>query len=257
MNRFMTLMLLCGLTLITAAATGQTPAPAKQAAGAKPIRVLLTYGGHDFQEKEFFAMWDSFKGITYDKAKLPDQAGLLKPGLKKKYDVLVRYDMVKALTPEQEKAFVELLKTGIGFVALHHSICAQQEWPEYIKIVGGKYFEKAGYVGSTDYRPSTYAHDQDLKVSVADREHEITKGIADFTTHDEAYGGVYVSPKVHVLLTTEHPKSTRQIAWVTAYGKSPIFCLMLGHDAVAYNNPAFRELLARGVRWAAKNAKTE
>ncbi len=88
----------------------------------KKIRVLLTYGGHDFEEKPFFAMFDALSDVQYTKAPLPKSAGLLKPGLEKEYDVIVRYDMVQKVSPAQEKALVELLQRGIGLVALHHNL---------------------------------------------------------------------------------------------------------------------------------------
>ena len=45
------------------------------------LRVLVTYGGHGFKQKEFFAMWDALPGVTYTKAEMPKEADLLQPGL--------------------------------------------------------------------------------------------------------------------------------------------------------------------------------
>src|ERR1700751_1581761 len=84
-------------------------AAADAPAAEKRIRVLLTYGGHGFEEKPFFAMFDALPGVKYTKAILPKDAGLLKPGLEKDFDAIVRYDMVEKVSQEQEKAFVELL----------------------------------------------------------------------------------------------------------------------------------------------------
>ena len=78
----------------------------------KPLRVLLTYGGHGFQQKEFFAFWDALPGVTYTKCELPKQADMLKPGLEKEYDAIVTYDMVKGFTPEQQKAGNIVFGTG-------------------------------------------------------------------------------------------------------------------------------------------------
>ncbi len=77
---------------------------AGEAEAAKPIRVLLTYGGHGFEEKPFFEMFDKLPGITYVKAPMPASANLLKPGLEKDFDIIVCYDMAKAFTPEQQQA---------------------------------------------------------------------------------------------------------------------------------------------------------
>lgn len=216
----------------------------------KPLRVLLTYGGHGFQQKEFFAFWDALPGVTYTKCELPKQADMLKPGLEKEYDAIVAYDMVKGFTPEQQKAFTNLLNTGIGLVATHHSLGAHNNWQEYTQIVGGKYMFKPSTNDNKVLPASNYAHDQDINVIVADKEHPITKGLAGFTIHDEAYGNCYVAPGVHVLLTTDHPKCTRELAWTTQYGKSRVCYLMLGHDNKAWVNPNYKELLLRAIRWS-------
>jgi type 1 glutamine amidotransferase len=58
------------------------------------------------------------------------------------------------------------------------------------------------------------------------------------------------------LLKTAHPKNDPELAWVTRYGNSRVFYLMLGHDHSAYENPNYRELVARGIRWAAGRQRT-
>jgi type 1 glutamine amidotransferase len=219
----------------------------------KPIRVLLTIGGHDFQEAEFFAMWDRMPGVVYKKVMLPEAGGLLKPGLEKDYDVVVLYDMFTGFTPEQKANFAALMKdSGIGLLALHHSLNSHRDWPEYHAMIGGKWIDKPETIAGKPYAASTYSHDEEVPVTVADPSHPITKGLAPFTIHDETYGGVYVAPDVHVLLKTDHPKNVPAVAWTKPYGKSRVVYLMSGHDAKAWANPAFRELIARGLRWVAK-----
>jgi len=217
----------------------------------KKIRVLLTFGGHVFQQEPFFKMFDEMEGIEYTKAPLPQSAKLLKPGLEKDYDVIVMYDMVKGFTPEQQQAFVELLQKGIGVVSLHHNMGAHRDWDEFRKIIGGKFVFKPTKIDGKDCPKSTWAHGEVLKVTIADKDHPITKGLKDFEIHDETYGKYYTSPDVTVLLTTDHPKNDPELAWVKDYGKSRVFFFMLGHDAKAWANPAFSEILSRGIRWAA------
>jgi type 1 glutamine amidotransferase len=220
------------------------------AAGAK-IRVLLTTGGHPFERDAFFAVFDALPGIQYSKAELPKDAGLLRPGLEKNYDVLVRYDMVHKVKPQEEQAFQSLMRKGIGLVALHHSINAHPDWPEYRQIIGGRWILGDCEIDGRKYHKSTWLHGQEMHVTVADHQHPITRGLADFTIHDETYGGYYVSPAVTMLLTTNHPKNDRQIAWITHYGPSRVAYLQLGHDSKAWGNPAYPVLLERMIRWAA------
>lgn len=216
------------------------------------IRMLLTYGGHGFQEKPFFAMLDALPGVVYDKAFLPKEAGRLKPGLEKEYDVIVRYDMMKAFTPEQRKNLEELLERGIGLVALHHNLGAHAGWDGYRKIIGGKYIRKPCELDGKKYVKSKAAHDQDLNITVTDKDHPITRGIGNFRIHDETYSDYYVAPGTKVLLKTDHPQNDPRVAWTWEFGKSRVFYFMLGHDNKAWEHPAYPKILLQGIRWAAK-----
>ncbi len=222
---------------------------------APKIRVLFVFGGHSFDEPQMYEMLDSFSDVVYEKAEMPQALDLLALGLEKKYDCLVMYDFYTfPYSKEQTDRFKALLEQGIGLVVLHHSTGGYKDWDDYPRLIGGKFItEKEGAtIDGKAYPPSTWDHDQTMKTTVVDREHPIMNGIDDFTIIDEAYGGVYVDPKTHVLLTTDNPKSTRQIAWTWRYGKSPVFVSLLGHDAKAYENPNFSRMVHQAIRWAAR-----
>lgn len=235
--------------LVAALATFAQAADAQVADGK--LRVLLTFGGHGFQQEPFFALFDGMKDVEYTKAPMPQSADLLKPGLEKDYDVIVMYDMVGAITPEQQEAFVALLNEGIGLFSLHHNMGAHRNWDEFRKITGGKFNFAPGEIDGQQYAKSGWAHGQDIKVTVADTEHPITKGVKDFVIHDETYNNYYTAPDAKVLLTTDHPKNDPKLAWVKQYGKSRVFYFMLGHDEKAYANANFARIVHQGIRWAA------
>jgi len=239
------LLILCILAISISAFSAETE--------PGDIRVLLTYGGHNFEQKPFFEMFDKMPGVKYTRAPLPESAKLLKPGLEREYDVIVMYDMVKSFTDEQQAAFIDLLNTGIGVVSLHHNIGAHQEWEKFPKIIGGRYFINPQVYDGKEYGKSGFVHGETIKVTIADKRHPITKGVSDFVIHDETYNWLYVSDKAHVLLTTDHPKCTREISWTTNYGNSPVFYLMLGHDSKAWHNPVYPKLLINGIHWASSN----
>jgi len=233
--------------MVTAVGAVEGQEPAK----GKALRVLLTYGGHGFKQKPFFAMFDALPNVEYTKAPMPKSADLLKPGLEKDYDVIVMYDMVKSITPAQRKAFVDLLNTGIGVVSLHHNLCAHGDWGEFRNIIGGKWIRAPETIDGEELAKSTFSHDEDVKVTVTDENHPITRGLKDFVIHDETYGSYYTSPKVRVLMKTDHAKNDPEVAWVTGYGKSRVFYFMFGHGASGWRNPNYSEILLRGIRWAA------
>lgn len=265
MKRILTLTLLCLFGLATLAGAQQAPdnaakkgkaqAKTKKQRAGQPIRVLLTVGGHAFDQKEFYAMWDSFKGIKYDKLTCPAELDKLKPGLEKQYDVIVFYDQMKNLKPEQQKNLVDLIKGGVGVFSLHHNIGANSGWDEWANIIGALYIRSPRVIGGVQYTKAVSVDNQTFQIQVADPNHEITKGIKDFQIVDEAYDKYYLDPRVHVILSTVHPKNAKSVAWTTTYGKSPVFYLQLGHGPTAYNSPSFRQLVQNGIRWAAKERK--
>jgi type 1 glutamine amidotransferase len=217
----------------------------------RDVRILLTTGGHDFQQDPFFEMFDKLPGVEYTHVKLPDSAHLLKPGLEEEYDVVVMYDMVESITEDERRSFIGLLQNGIGIVSLHHNLGAHRDWPEFTRIIGGKYIFTPRSIDGKKYAPSTFAHDQDIFVEVSDRNHAVVQGITDFQIHDETYQGYYTSPDVRVLLTTEHPKSDRALAWTNQYGESRVIYLLSGHDSLAWRHPTFPKLLLNAILWAA------
>ena len=68
---------------------------------------------------------------------------------------------------------------------------------------------------------------------------------------DETYEMVEPAANNVVLITAEHPRSMRAIAWTRQYKNSRVFCYQSGHDAVAYKNPNFQAILHKGMLWAA------
>ncbi len=219
--------------------------------------ILVVTGGHGFDNPNFFKIFDEMPGIRYDKAELPKDMDLLAPGLEKKYDLILSYDMNKFPTTEEQRTnFAKLIESGMPLVAMHHSVCGYDDWPLYPKMIGGKYLHKPTVIDGKEYQPAKYKHDLDMNIEVLDKEHPITKGVGNFTIHDEGYKNLYIKPGVNLLLKTDHPDATPEVAWTTRYGKGPIFAIVLGHDAKSYENPALRKLLAQGIDWAVDVATT-
>jgi type 1 glutamine amidotransferase len=241
-------MLAFAMLLVSRVPAQADPPPLKE----DHLRVLVVTGGHAYEETQFYDMFAAIPGVKVTRAAYPEAAELLTPSLTDKCDVIVFYDMwVKGITPEQQANFVALLNKGIGVVALHHTLAAHQNWPEYQQIIGGKYFTAARKVDGKELPGSTFQHGVDMKIAIADGQHPITRGMKPFEIHDEAYAGFETDPEATVLLTTNHPQSDKEIAWVKTYGNSRVLYLQLGHDHFAYENPAYAQLVARGIRWSA------
>ncbi len=229
------------------------PGVAKSAAAeASKIRVLLVYGGHDFQTNQFLQFFKANPDITFDAVEHPNAHARLRPDAARQYDVLVVYDMWQKITDEAKADLVNFFKSGKGMVSLHHSIANYQNWPEYEKIIGGRYYLDKTMVNGVQKERSTWKHDVDFKVQVVDGGHPITRGVKDFQIHDETYGKFDMAPESHLLLATEEPTSARTLAWAKTYEGARIAYIQLGHDQLAYKNPNYSRLVANAIRWAAK-----
>ena len=217
---------------------------------SSPIRILVITGGHDYKADQFNQMLASLgENIQYQIAELPAAYEMFLPANRSKYDVLVFYHMWQNITEEQAKLLADCIRQGKPLVALHHSICAYDDWPEYFNIIGGKYFHKLTTVKGKEYPACTYIHDLHFKVSIVDSENPVTKGLSDFEIFDETYKGFYVEEGVTILLTTDEPGSNQVIGWSKNYGKARVVTLQSGHDVPTFENPNFRKLLKQSIEW--------
>jgi type 1 glutamine amidotransferase len=89
-------------------------------------------------------------------------------------------------------------------------------------------------------------------VKVASRKHPITRGLDSWTINDETYTMADAGEGNEILLTTDHPKSMKTLAWTRACKKARVFCFQCGHDNAAWSNATFREVMKRGIQWCAR-----
>ena len=220
----------------------------------KKIRVLVITGGHGFNRQPFYDVFNSIPSITYDTLVQPQANALIASPEVNKYDVLVFYDMFDSIAPAQQDAYTSLLKKGASMIFLHHALVSYQNWPEFIKFVGGQYHTHPVVVNG-DTLKASYEHDVSIPVKVENKKHPVTRGISDFEIVDEVYGGAEILPQVKPLLSTTHPKSMRYLAWINHYGNSDVIYIQLGHGPSGYSNPNYRKLIQQAIEWSARQSK--
>jgi len=217
------------------------------------IKAVVVTGGHDFQRAPFFEMFDKMRRLDYVEAQQKDHSELFEDTSNWDYDVIVFYNMTQKISAKRRKHFLELLDGGVGVVALHHTLGAYQEWPEFKKIIGGKYYLKDAEVDGQIFKQGSFKHDVDMRIAVKGKRHAITRGLKDFVIHDETYKGVWHAPDNYVLLTCDDPTSDEQVGWTRTYKNARVCTIQLGHDGKAYANPNCGKLISRGITWAAQN----
>jgi type 1 glutamine amidotransferase len=211
------------------------------------VRTAVVTGQHPYDVPAFIDCLDALDGIAAYPQHMEDfcaDAG----GARDTYEAVIFYHFHQATPTGQGpwyeapmKAALERIgQTPQGVVVLHHAILAFPQWPFWAELVGIEDRSFSFHIGET------------VHVEIANADHPITQGLEPWTQVDETYLMADPGAGSEALLTTEHPKSMKCLAWTHEFGKARIFCLQLGHDRSAYEEPRFREVLARGVQWVAR-----
>jgi uncharacterized protein len=222
--------------------------------GSEPkpkIKVLIVTGGHDYFRKPFYAAFDAIPSISYDTIVHPEANKLIGSPEIGRYDVLVFYDMGVAISAEQKAAYVNLLQKGKAFIYLHHSLVSYQDWPEFVRFVGGQYHTRPVVINK-DTLHANYRDNELVPVRIEDKKHPVTKGINNFEIRDEIYMDAEILPTVKPLLSTTHPESMKYLGWINQYGNSEVLYIQLGHGDSGLSNPNFRKLLRQAIEWSAE-----
>lgn len=227
-----------------------SPAPAAEPAPAK-TRVLVVTGGHEFEEPQLWQMFKELPGISFEPVAHPHAHARLKKEAATAYDALVFYDMHQDISEPAKADLVARLKEGKGLVVLHHAIANYQNWPEYHRIIGARYYLEKTLVDGVEKPRSAWKHDMKFKVQTAP--HPITRGVPTFDIHDETYKWFDVASDVTPLLMTDEPESNKVIGWAKTYAAARVVYIQLGHDHFAYENPSFRKLVAQAIGWVTEN----
>lgn len=210
-------------------------------------------GQHDYPQ--FLADWSKLlteHGAVVDGAlHAPSRADLAHA------DVVVIYKGDAAYLSDEERSVLQdYVKRGGGLVSLHDSLCGPDP-ASFAELVGGA--KKHGEVNYTLGAPIAYM--------VTDAANPIMKGMSNFTIYDEAFYNMTWAhdPGIHVLATTVIPGTPSAGAhkgevvpqiWTyehTVAGGVPAraFVWMQGHEYENFANYQLRQMLLRGIAWAA------
>ncbi len=231
-----------------AAAWAFVPAAGAQQPAAKK-KVLIVWGGwagHEpKQTVDIFAPWLAEQGfdveITNSLDSYADAAKM------KSLAVVVQAVTMGSITPQQEKGLLDAVRGGVGLAGWHGGLADSfRSNPEYEFMVGGSWAAHPG--GSVDYA-----------VNITKRDDPIMKGLSDFRMRSEQYY-MLVDPGVEVLATTTFSGDpvpsikgvVMPVVWRKMYGQGRVFNSTLGHVASDFNVMEAKEIMKRGMLWAAR-----
>ncbi len=212
----------------------------------QPVSVAVVTGGHSFDVPHFHRLFRGLEGVEAYIQSIDDFCASPRE-VRQGYDVVLFYIMMMPMPVNEGQpwyagqpltALGELGEASQGIVVLHHALLAYPEWPLWSEIVG------------IDVRQFGYFIGETVHTEIA-ADHPITHGVPAWTMIDETYTMADAGLGSEILLTYDHPRSMRTIAWTRRYRRSRVFCYEAGHDNACWSDEHFREILRRGILWAA------
>lgn len=154
------------------------------------------------------------------------------------------------IEPESARNVQAAVESGVGMAGCHGSMCDSfRENTEWQFLTGGQWVAHPGGDGV------------EYKVELKHGSSSLTEGIADFTVKTEHYY-LHVDPAVNVLATTRFPvfpgphaangSVDMPVAWTKFWGAGRVYYNALGHQADVFDVPEAREMMRRGLLWAAR-----
>lgn len=213
-------------------------------------RALINWGGWDGHEPEACA--GLFAGLLKERGfeveVISDLGRYTDAEFMQRLDLIVPIWTMSTITPEQEKGLLNAIQSGVGIAGWHGGMadsfrnCVDYQW-----MVGGQWVQHPGNI--IDYQVNITSDDP------------IVAGLSDFWMHSEQYY-MHVDPSNTVLATTTFSGDHGDAPWITGvvmpvvwkrqFGKGRVFYSSLGHVLRDFDVAEAREIMLRGMAWAAK-----
>lgn len=238
------------VTMLAAALAFSASGAAAQGQARK--KVLIVWGGWEGhqpkQTVDVFAPWLTEQGFDVEISNTLDS--YLDAEKLKGLSLIIQAVTMGRITPQQERGLLEAVRGGVGLAGWHGGLADSfRSSTEYEFMVGGSWAAHPGNI--IEYR-----------VNITNRRDPITRGLSDFGMRSEQYY-MLMDPNVEVLATTTFGPAAAKaapwidgvvmpVAWKKLYGKGRVFNSTLGHVAADFDVPEAREIVKRGLLWAAR-----
>jgi type 1 glutamine amidotransferase len=165
-------------------------------------------------------------------------------------DLIVPVWTMGKIEPAQLKAVLDAVARGVGLAGCHGGMCDSfRESVDWSFLTGGQWVAHPGGDGTPH------------RVRIVRNSHPIVEGLEDFDVSTEHYY-LLVDPAVKVLASTEFPvvdgphaangKVEMPVVWIKRWGQGRVFYCSLGHHADVISTGPAREIMERGLLWAAR-----
>ena len=158
-------------------------------------------------------------------------------------------------TDEVQKAFIDYVESGGGFVAVHSALVQGKNTEAMDKLIGCRFL----------------GHPNNCPVTVQSvKPHPVTEGVGLFCETDEHYRIEIISPDTDILLASYSPPQGEEskyqeepyynapaaiypAGYVRTQGKGRVCVLTPGHLTAVWLNAQFQKLLSNALKWCAAN----
>ncbi|MEV1075246.1 ThuA domain-containing protein [Micromonospora parva] len=156
------------------------------------------------------------------------------------------------LNASQQTAFESYIGSGRGYVGVHAAADTEYDWPFYGNLVGAWF--------------ASHPAIQQANMKVEDRGHAATGHLPQtWTRTDEWYNyRTNARSSAHVLATLDESSysgggmgADHPLSWCKSYSGGRSFYTGAGHTQASYAEPAFRNHLLGGIRYASGRSKAD
>lgn len=208
----------------------------------------------DMAEKRGWSLYQTENGAVFNPAQLAE------------FDAVVFNNVSgNVFTPEQRAALKAWIESGGGFVGIHGSGGdPSYKWQWYVQSLIGAQF--IGHPMDPQFQQAT--------IHVEDRTHPATKDLPETWVRTDEWYSFEESARrdgVQVLATLDESTyspvgfggqdlkmgADHPIVWWHCQGRGRALYSALGHQAEAYAEPLYRELLEGAIAWAARLEGTD
>ncbi|RFC71317.1 ThuA domain-containing protein [Streptomyces sp. AcE210] len=239
--------------LIGCVSAPASSSPGDAGAGGRVLVFSKTAGfRHDSIPEGIAAVRDlgSAGGFAVDAT---EDAGAFTDANLRRYDAVVFLSTTgDVLGADQQKAFERYIAKGGGYVGVHAAADTEYDWPFYGGLAGA-YFQDHPAI-----QPAT--------VKVEDRGNPATAHLAPTWNRTDEWYNYRSNPRehAHVLASLDESSYTggtmagdHPISWCQNYRGGRSFYTGAGHTKESYADPAFRQHLLGGIRWASGAAQAD
>jgi len=237
----------CLALLVLAAAGCFAPLPSTSVRGdanvgpaaEAPRRVKILFLGDNGHHKPLERFRQSVTEMTrrgIDMTYVDDLAQITPQNLKR-IDALALYANIEKVTPDAERAILDYVAGGGGYVVLHcGSYCFLNSTP-LTALTGGRFQKHGTGVFKETHLPAGA---------------ELLRDLKPIESWDETYVHTLHNEKDRTVLSVRQDKDgSEPYTWTRTEGKGRVFYTAWGHDERTWGNEDFINLLERGLRWSA------